>query len=170
MKTLTILRHAKTEPHRPGDFDRALVDRGIADAQTMGKRAREADLRFDYALASPARRTTQTIELFRKAYGEAMPLPEFNPRIYDASLAELMNVVRDLPDSADHVILCGHNPAMHAIVLALAQGPEPLLAKVREKFPTAAMATLTCDIAEWSQLARDCATLVSFDTPKHAVD
>ena len=59
MKTLAILRHAKSELGRRStgsDFDRPLNERGRARRRGMGEEMRRRGLRFDLVLASPAQR------------------------------------------------------------------------------------------------------------------
>ena len=61
MKTLTLLRHAKSSWAIPGqrDFDRPLNGRGRRAARALGAEMKRLRLHFDLILASPARRTTE---------------------------------------------------------------------------------------------------------------
>src|SRR5262245_1006009 len=60
---------------------------------------------------------------------------------YEASAAELLNRLREVPDAAESVLLIGHQPAIQRLALGLA-GDGVELARLRDKFPTAAMASL----------------------------
>ena len=64
MKTLTLLRHAKSERDSVSgsDFDRSLSERGRGDARRMGEEIRRLGLQFALVLASPARRAVETVE------------------------------------------------------------------------------------------------------------
>jgi phosphohistidine phosphatase len=58
MKSLTLLRHAKSERDSPdgSDFARSLNERGRADAARMGEEMRELGLGYELVLASRAQR------------------------------------------------------------------------------------------------------------------
>ncbi len=84
--------------------------------------------------------------------------------LYGASSEDLLRRLREVPDEVESVMLVGHQPAIQELALHLAgEGSE--LERVRAKFPTAALATLTFDGA-WSQLGTRGAELVAYVTPK----
>src|SRR5262245_57005344 len=111
MKTLLLLRHAKSSWDSPAarDYDRPLAPRGERDAPRIGKALRDADIDLDLVVSSPAVRARQTAELVLKAarYEGAV---QFEEAIYEAAVTALMDVVRDLPDTAETAMLVGHNP------------------------------------------------------------
>ena len=61
MKTLTLLRHAKSGWDSPvaRDFERPLNARGRKAARAMGREMRRLDLGFDQVLASPILRAAR---------------------------------------------------------------------------------------------------------------
>jgi phosphohistidine phosphatase len=62
-------------------------------------------------------------------------------------------------------MLIGHNPGLQQLALALASsGAE--LERLRTKFPTAALATLTIPDTPWSQLAEGDALLAAYVVPR----
>ena len=63
------------------------------------------------------------------------------PRIYEASAGELLALLRELDDDVGSAMLIGHNPGLEQLIADLAE-PGPELDRLREKFPTAALATL----------------------------
>jgi phosphohistidine phosphatase len=73
-------------------------------------------------------------------------------------------VLREVPDEVESVMMIGHNPGIQDLALSLAGGG-PEIARVRSKFPTAALATLELD-GSWRELAPGSAELVSFVKPK----
>ena len=109
----------------------------------------------------------QTLETFFAGYGEKLE-PHWDRRIYLASASTLMDVVRDLPDSADSVLMAGHNPGLEELILDLV--PEDADNKLREdvevKFPTASLAVLDLDVDRWKDVRENSATLVSFTRPR----
>jgi phosphohistidine phosphatase len=89
--------------------------------------------------------------------------------LYGASSGGLLERLREVPEDLESVMLVGHQPAIQELALDLA-GDGAELARVRAKFPTAALATLLF-AGEWSELAPGSAELVAYVKPKElAVD
>ena len=169
MKRLTLLRHAKSDWDDPvaRDFDRPLNRRGEKAALLMGQFARAKAMAFDMLVASPAVRVVQTLETFFTGYGQVLDA-HWDRRIYLASSPILFDVVRDLPDTADSVLLTGHNPGMEELILDLVadNGASPLREDVEVKFPTASIAVLDLAIDSWGRASENIATLASFTRPR----
>ena len=169
MKRLTLLRHAKSDWDDPveRDFDRPLNRRGERAALLIGQFARSRKMQFDHLAASPAVRVVQTLDTFLEGYGQPLD-PHWDRRIYLASVATLLDVLRDLPDTASSVILAGHNPGLEELILELVpdDGASPLRGDVEVKFPTASLAVLDLEIDAWADVAPNAGTLVSFTRPR----
>ncbi|GLV22112.1 phosphoglycerate mutase [Sphingobium sp. TomMM35A] len=169
MKRLTLLRHAKSDWDDPveRDFDRPLNRRGERAALLIGQFARSRKMQFDHLVASPAVRVVQTLDTFLEGYGQPLD-PHWDRRIYLASVATLLDVLRDLPDTASSVILAGHNPGLEELILELVpdDGASPLRDDVEVKFPTASLAVLDLEIDAWADVAPNAGTLVSFTRPR----
>jgi len=158
MKTLTLLRHAKTERDSPdGDFGRSLTERGRADAERMGQEIRELGIEFGLVLASPARRVVETLSQLGKF------APQYDPRIYNASSGQLLDVVRSADDGANSLLLVGHNPAMERLAAQLTVDESGRLA---EGMPTAALVEIELPIEHWRDASDRSGRLVRFITPK----
>ena len=169
MKRLTLLRHAKSDWDDPveRDFDRPLNRRGEKAALLIGQYARNRKMPFDLLIASPAVRVVQTLDTFLEGYGEPLD-SHWDRRIYLASVATLLDVLRDLPEAANNVIMAGHNPGLEDLILELVpdNGANALREDVEVKFPTASLAVLDLDIDRWADTKPDVATLVSFTRPR----
>lgn len=169
MKRLTLIRHAKSDWSDDGrrDVERPLNDRGWRAARLMGQWMAEQRLRFDLILASPAVRVTETLEGLSETYGRKLTA-EIDKRIYLASSVTLMEVLRDRGRSADHIMLCGHNPGTEDLVLELVpdDGASPLRDSVEEKYPTTAIAEMTLNISEWAALDAGMAKFDRFTRPR----
>jgi len=156
MKTVTLLRHAKSDWQDAGlrDFDRPLNGRGERAAALMGHWARRERLNFDHVLASPAARARATLERFAESHG-ACPAPVWDQRIYLASVATLAEVIAETDDQRESVLLVGHNPGLEEFILTYARdgGDTRLRDDVAEKFPTAAIAVLAFDVPHWRALS-----------------
>lgn len=168
MKTVNLLRHAKSDWNDSvsRDLDRPLNGRGKRAARLMGVWAREQDLRFDAIVASPAVRVTETLDYFLEAYGTGVDT-RWDRRIYLASSATLLDVLRDLPDTLGSVLMVGHNPGLEDLVLDIVPdaSADALRAEVETKYPTAAIATLLFAAERWADLAKP-AKLTAFVRPR----
>lgn len=160
---LLLLRHAKSSWDDPSlaDRDRPLAPRGRKAASRIARHLGERDERPDLVLCSPATRTRQTLE--RLSLDPSVRV-EFNERLYAASAAALLALLRALPASAGTVLVVGHNPGLEELALELAV-PGPHRERIAEKFPTGALATLAFDGA-WAELARGACTLVDYVVPR----
>lgn len=167
--TLTLFRHAKSswDDTIPRDFDRPLNKRGEKAAVTMGKWVKDNGLTFDHVVASPAVRVIDTIDQFVKGTGERID-PTWDRRIYLASSATLMDVLRDQSDEHKEMLMVGHNPGMEDLVFDIVpdDGSSPLRDLVWEKYPTAAIARMELDIDSWADIDRKCGKLTHFIRPR----
>lgn len=155
MKTLTLLRHAKSGWDDPvaRDFDRPLNPKGVRAARTMGRHAAGLGLTIDRMVASPAVRVKATLESFFEGLGQSFE-PVWDRRIYLASAGTLLDVIRETDASVEDLMLVGHNPGLEDLVLTLVPDDDssPLRAEVEKKFPTATIARMHWDGDDWSAL------------------
>lgn len=168
MKTLTLLRHAKSGWDDPvsRDFDRPLNAKGKRAAQTIGRHMRDLDLAFDHVVASPAIRVGETLDAIEAGYGRKLG-PVWERRIYLASAATLLDVVHELPDTAGRVLMVGHNPGLEDLVLMLVpEGVGDLRMLVEQKYPTATLAEMTLDAGRWNAVAAGGASLTRYVRPR----
>lgn len=153
MKTLLILRHAKTQPDAPyGDHARQLTERGLQDAESMAAYIKASFGPPDAIVSSDARRAMQTAEIVADGIGFTSDLT-VEPRIYAAGLNALLDAVRALPDDAARVILVGHNPGFEELAQALASGDADV------RLPTSAFARLEFDAPSWATVRPGTGTL-----------
>ena len=149
------------------DFDRPLNKRGEKAAVTMGRWVKDNGLTFDHVVASPAVRVIDTIDQFVKGTGERIDAT-WDRRIYLASSATLMDVLREQSDEFKSVLMVGHNPGMEDLVFDIVpgDGSSPLRDVVWEKYPTAAIARMELDIDSWTKIDRKCGRLTHFIRPR----
>lgn len=170
MKSLTILRHAKSGWDAPveRDFDRPINARGRRGAELVGQYLKRQQLPVDRIVASPAVRVSETLDIFQSAANLDALEPQWDRRIYLASAATLIDVIRDTGGDADHLLIAGHNPGLEDLLLMLVpdNSSDALRAEVEEKLPTSAMARLDLDIAEWRQLDVNSARMTFFIRPR----
>jgi phosphohistidine phosphatase len=165
MAVLTLLRHAKAAQPVPGqeDIDRALTDRGRADAAWAGGIL--VPFKPDLALVSVARRTRETWEIASLALGKPAELA-LEEDLYLCSPAHLLKRIQSVPAEVRSVVAVGHNPCLEELALWLTRDetePEALL--MRRKFPTSAMAIFDLRDGGWSRLAPESLAFRRFATP-----
>lgn len=168
MKTLTLLRHAKSSWDGPAskDFDRPLNKRGRRAARTIGGELRAQGLGFDRVIASPAARVVETIEGFEEGYGRPIA-PSFDPRVYLASPATLLAIVREADDSADKLLIVGHNPGLEALAMLLTRDTgNGLRQEMAVKYPTATVAEIRLPVAHWREAEAGGGELTRFIRPR----
>lgn len=162
VRQLLLLRHAKSSWDEPGlsDRERPLAARGRRASKLIAKHMRNLRIAPDLVLCSSAKRTQQTLERIGLDSAEV----RIEDELYGASAGELLTILNHLPDDFESVMVVGHNPGVEDLTLQLAGSGEEL-GRVREKFPTAALATLEFD-SSWRELAPGTAELVAFVKPK----
>ncbi len=129
MKTLIILRHA-TAVQVPGlaDHERHLTAGGEREAREAGELIRP--LNPGLVVSSPSKRTRQTAQLL----GLDASI-EFERDIYEAYADELLQLLRRTDPGVDTLVLVGHNPAVHELVMILTGA-------LNEGFPPGAYAVI----------------------------
>ena len=85
--------------------------------------------------------------------------------LYAASSGELLGRIRQVPDAVASVMLIAHNPGLQQLALVLASSGEEL-PRLEDKFPTAALATLSVPETTWRRLDRGDALLAAYVVPK----
>ncbi len=145
MKTLLLLRHAKSswKDASVKDFDRPLTQRGLKAAPAVGRLIRKRKLQPDLVLSSPAERARQTTELVLAGAGLKIEV-RHDERIYEATVARLLEVVTQIEDDANVAMLVGHNPGLSELFTALTGESESL--------PTAALACIELDVEKWNKV------------------
>jgi phosphohistidine phosphatase len=154
MPTLIVLRHSKAaSPLGTPDIDRPLSGRGRTDAKAAGEVLRAANRLPDLVICSTAQRTRETLD------GLALTAPvDFESRVYGNDVEEILDVLREQPDDPETVLLVGHNPSVHQLVLDLTGTPD-------RGYPTSAMAVIEFD-GDWSDLWPGVGRLASLWTPR----
>lgn len=146
MKTLLVLRHAKSSWKEPGmpDHDRPLNKRGKREAPQMGRLLRKEELLPDLIISSTARRARNTAEAVIEESGYAGELV-LERELYAAPPEAYLEVLSRLEADHQMVMVVGHNPGMEELVTELT-GEDVTLA-------TAALVQIDLPIDHWSDLS-----------------
>ena len=167
MKRLFLMRHAKTEQANkdtPADAERALTERGRAEAPAVGRAMHKRGYEPDLILCSPSRRTRQTLELANAELGSTAKV-QYDSVIYAAGARQLLVLFRKLTDEVQQPLVVGHNPGFEDCLSLLPQTPQ-VQAGGGDKFPTGALAVLQFEVSAWRELSPHSGTLVEFIRPK----
>jgi len=166
MLRLLLLRHSKAVPFTgSGDHERALAERGRVDAARLGAFIASEKIAPQAAVHSGARRTEETLAIvLRKLQPSAAVSIE--PRLYDATRAAFLSVVRDGSDTTKTRLLVGHNPSIGETASRLAvSGERRALSAMAVKFPTSALAVIDFNCDRWSEIEAAAGRLIHFATP-----
>src|SRR5215475_12901327 len=151
MLRLMLLRHAKSSWPSSGvqDAARPLSQRGEAAARLMGEYMTRHSLVPERVLCSPARRTRETWAGIATQWPADLDVV-FDQRLYEATPQSILSVIRVQPEAARTLLVIGHNPGLQAAAeLLIAAGDVELRERLREKFPTAALAVIDFAIDKW---------------------
>ena len=145
MKTLLILRHAKSEWDEPevADHDRTLSGRGKRDAPRAGEWLRAETLVPDLIISSTAKRARKTAKLVAEASGYEGEI-RLEADLYLADAGTYLEVLQSVPETCQSVMVVGHNPGLEELVEALTGEAEPM--------PTAGLAQVSLPIERWEEL------------------
>ena len=165
-RELLLLRHAKSnwKIKTPRDFDRPLADRGLRDAPRMGAWLYREGVLPGLIMSSPAVRARETALKVCKALDLKKKSIRWEPRLYEADLPTLLEILAGLDADQKSVLLVGHNPGLESLLRFLVGNDleEPEDGKL---LPTAALARLEMP-TDWSVLEFGRANLIRLVRPK----
>ncbi len=140
--TLVLLRHGKSDWSHDDvdDLRRPLAGRGERQAPEAGRWLAGNVQSIDLALVSPAVRARATWDLVAAELDQP-PRTLVDDRVYEASVDDLLSVVREIDDEAHTVVLVGHNPGLEDLAHTLTGQAVAM--------PTSALAVLTMS-GSWS--------------------
>ncbi len=162
MKTLYLLRHAKSSWAIPGqkDYDRPLNDRGLHDAPEMGQRMLARAIPIDKVVSSPAQRAISTAVAVCEQIGIDPKAIVQDRQLYLAGSPKLQQIVSFLDESCQCALIVAHNPALTDLANDLAHAGI-------ENIPTAGLVGIELPVDYWAQVLPGIGKLVSFDYPKN---
>lgn len=164
MKTLLLIRHAKSSWDDPGisDFDRPLNERGKKDAPVMAERLYERGIKIDAFVTSPARRARKTAEQFAKRYKKGKEDLLLKTELYMAGEEAFYSVLEKLDNQIDCVAVFSHNPGITEFANSLTDVHT-------DNIPTCGIFALSADTRKWNNLRNAKKNFLFFDYPKALV-
>jgi phosphohistidine phosphatase len=164
-KTLYLLRHAKSSwaDATIDDHDRPLQAKGERRAAAQRDHMKSRGIHADLVLCSTALRARQTYDIVAPALGE--PEVRYEAGIYEADPGDIITMLNRLDDRYDNVLIVGHDPTFQMLAATLAMtATGDAMERVKRKFPTCALATLTFGDAGWASVAKGVGHLEDFYT------
>lgn len=119
MKTIMLMRHAKSSHNANRDKDRELTHFGLEDAKEMGQYLKETDNIPTEIISSPARRAKQTVTKVTEQLEIPSGSISWNNDFYSGSAADYLQAIEQAPKEADLILLVGHNPSISEAGTAL---------------------------------------------------
>ncbi len=173
MLTLFVIRHAKSSWANAGqaDFDRPLNSRGRGAAPLIGAYMSAHGYAPQLILSSASTRTRQTLALMLPELSGESTI-KLEDRLYQAhDGVALMNRLRAISEPVQRVMLIGHNPAIHDLVLLLAKSGDPdAVVQLEKKYPTGALTVLQIPVNAWSALGPEIGVIVDYAAPRELED
>ena len=164
-KTLFLLRHAKSSWDDPNlaDHDRPLAPRGRRASRLIAAYLRTQRITPAQVRCSSSARTRETLARISPGFAGEVEA-EIEDDLYGASAGELLARLRKVSSTVESLMVIGHAPALPELARRLA-GRGADLERLRGKFPTAALATLSFE-GSWQGLEPGTAELVGFVKPR----
>ena len=166
MHRLFVLRHAKSSWNNAymADHERPLAPRGQRAAAALAAHVARIDPPPALVLCSAARRAQETLAPVAALLPDQTEILIEEP-LFGASAPELVARLQTVAEDTASVLVVGHNPGLEDLVRGLGRGGDAgLIARVHDKFPTGALATLTFE-GPWTKLGSAPATLEAFVVP-----
>ncbi len=162
MKKLYLIRHAKSSWNdlNLDDFDRPLNKRGKHDAKLMGERLKSKKIKPDLIIASPAKRASITANVIAKKIDYELEKIDYQETIYEASLYNLLSILKSIDNKNDVVFLIGHNPSLNSLLNYLVESHDI------ENIVTTGMVEIKLDVERWGEIDEDSGEIVLFEFPK----
>ncbi|CAN5765777.1 histidine phosphatase family protein [soil metagenome] len=166
LRTLIILRHAKTErDHVQGDWHRRLTERGHRDARG----AAEAILSvvegpIELVLSSDAVRAIETAQIIKQAIAPEAPFLS-RRSIYLADTTDLINELQAVDNLYRTALLVGHNPGFLDLINWFAGDRGG-----HDHLPTSGFTVVTGSWRTWADAGSEGATLTPIISQRRRVD
>lgn len=140
------MRHGKSSwaESDQRDFDRPLKKRGIKEAALVAEQMVKSGIQPDVIISSPANRAKSTAILVAQAIDYPLENLEFEQVIYGAGLYDILKLVARTSDSANTIMLFGHNPTFTDVANHFGN---PIF-----NLPTCGCVGFDYDIEQWNEV------------------
>jgi len=147
MKTLYLVRHAKSSWEEPGipDSQRSLTPKGVRKAGLVVGFLKNKEIIPDLIVASPALRALETARIFAAGLGYPAAKIRTDRKIYDGYYDRILDLIYATPNEVNSLMIFGHNPTITQLAnLFLHPGIEEM--------PTSCVVMLAFDTGKWEEI------------------
>lgn len=161
MKTLHLMRHGKSSWKFPllKDEERPLRKKGAKNTLLIAKKLAKKNWSVDLWVSSPAVRAYETAKIMCLAFQKNQEDILIEPKIYEAGIKQLVEVLRLTGDEFSDIIWFGHEPGFSLLT-------HYLTGQQLSKFPTSAFVSIQLPVVAWSKVEKDSGKIVKFIYPK----
>ena len=146
MKTLYMVRHAKSSwKHDVIDHQRPLKGRGKRDGKLVSTHIKSEIKPPQKIITSDAVRALSTAIYFKEAFDLSERKFETHHSLYDFSGQNVINIIKNLPNSLDRIMIVGHNHAFTSIANMLGN-------KFIDNVPTCGFVQLEFEADKWDEI------------------
>tara|TARA_B100001559_G_scaffold4250_1_gene3594 strand:- start:592 stop:1086 length:495 start_codon:yes stop_codon:yes gene_type:complete len=144
MKTLVVLRHAKSSWDYPvDDIDRPLSFYGIRRIKKMVNNNKYIFTKTNIIYSSPANRASHTALILSRLMDFDSSKIIFDDELYTFSASSIENFIYSIPNKYDYITIVGHNPAFTDIINKFSN-------KKISNLPTSCWVKIVFDIDNWN--------------------
>jgi phosphohistidine phosphatase len=153
MKTLTLIRHAKSDwaIEWQSDFDRWLAEKWERQIKKMWKLLKKLEPNFDLIICSPAQRAVLTLNGLSKVYKNLKKMPTtFVDEIYslhNSTWEGIIELIKKQNNKIDSLAIVGHNPLLSELVKRFTKIPLAL--------PTLGIIQIEFDWNSWEDITKE---------------
>ena len=165
MKKLYLLRHGKSSWEYPDldDFERPLNKRGRKDVPFMAALLKKKNIYPDLIISSPAVRAAFTAIITADIINYPEEKIVYNPRVYDATVLTLMNIIYDVNEEVNQLLLVGHNPGFTSLINYLAD-------QSLNNLQTAGLYGIEFSVNVWQAISDNSGKTILYEFPKKYKD
>ncbi len=162
MKTLTVLRHAKSswKDSSLSDHDRPLNSRGERDAPVIAARIQKAGIRPSLILTSTAVRAWTTAKVVANEISYPTEFLQRHERLYHAGVRRIIEVLSEQDVGINSIMIVGHNPGLTDFANYLVPG-------LTHNIPTCGVVSMIIDSDDWNLKTSKNVELNTYDYPKN---
>jgi len=147
MKTLYLVRHAKSSWETPGqsDTDRELVPKGIKKTKKVVSYLLNRKTSVDLMISSQAVRAYETAKIVAAGLNYPVDKIKIDRKIYDGYYDRILDLIYATSNEVNSLMIFGHNPTITQLAnLFLHPGLEDM--------PTSAVVCITFNTEKWEQI------------------
>jgi len=161
MKLVTLVRHAKSswDNANLSDFERPLNARGRRDAEFMSKLLPKQLPNPDIIYCSKAQRAVETLQYFLESYNFPKDKVNFDYGLYENGIRYIIKLIQNLPETAQNVLILGHNPDITAFSNAFS-------GSYFDNIPTCGIIGIEFDIEKWADFSHLMGKIKFYEYPK----